>query len=88
MSQSPEEVMMVRPASFGFNLETSLDNAFQNNDLEREWLDLNLQAQIEFDKSVQLLRWVTSHKLRHFGDFQTPSLSFIIPLCPDPYALP
>ena len=56
MSQSPEEVIMVRPASFGFNLETSLDNAFQNNDLEKEWLDLNGQAQKEFDHSVQELR--------------------------------
>jgi hypothetical protein len=56
MSQSPKEVIMVRPASFGYNLETSLDNAFQNNDLEKEWLDLNLEAQKEFDGSVINLR--------------------------------
>ena len=58
MNQSPSEVIMVRPASFGFNAETSGDNAFMNSDGvdSNDKNDVHLKAQNEFDNAVELLR--------------------------------
>lgn len=46
---------MVRPVAFGFNKETSLDNAFQNMSSEDQ-STIQLQALLEFDNMVALLR--------------------------------
>ncbi len=58
MNQSPSEVIMVRPVSFGFNAETSEDNPFMNNDVnnDKNDFDVNLKAQKEFDNAVDRLR--------------------------------
>ncbi len=45
---------MVRPASFGYNLETAKDNAMMNKALDLD--NLNAKAQKEFDNAVELLR--------------------------------
>jgi hypothetical protein len=54
MNQSPSEVIMVRPASFGYNLETAKDNAMMNRASDLD--NLNEQARKEFDNAVELLR--------------------------------
>ena len=60
MSQSPSEVIMIRPASFGFNVETSEDNAFMNdaNDvgIVGSNVDVAREALREFDAAVDALR--------------------------------
>lgn len=45
---------MVRPASFGFNEQTALSNTFQSR-YQPEGIDINLQAQSEFDAAVKKL---------------------------------
>ena len=54
MNQSPSEVIMVRPASFGYNLETAKDNAMMNKVTDFD--NLNAEARKEFDGAVKLLR--------------------------------
>lgn len=49
-------IMMVRPASFGFNSQTAGNNSFQSNDKEESQKDIRLQAQVEFDAMVDILR--------------------------------
>lgn len=44
---------MVRPAAFGFNPETAIDNAFQQTDVNQDVSDL---ARAEFDNMVEVLR--------------------------------
>lgn len=46
---------MVRPVAFGYNNETSLDNAFQNKSCEDQG-KIQKQALLEFDNMVALLR--------------------------------
>ena len=58
MNQSPTEVIMIRPASFGFNDETSGDNVFMN-DTDADGnvdADVAVKAQREFDAAVDALR--------------------------------
>ena len=54
MNQSPSKVIMVRPASFGCNLETARDNAMMNKVTDFD--NLNAEARKEFDGAVELLR--------------------------------
>ena len=57
MNQSPSEVIMIRPASFGFNAETSQDNVFMNDDIEHDAdNDVAEKGRIEFDAAVETLR--------------------------------
>jgi hypothetical protein len=56
MSQSSSEVIMIRPASFGFNVETSQDNVFMNDDKIDAEIDVGEQARREFDSAVEELR--------------------------------
>ena len=46
-------IVMVRPKSFGFNQETVLSNTFQNNEKIK---NLSLVALNEFDEMVKALR--------------------------------
>ena len=41
---------MVRPVAFGFNIETSLDNAFQNDSYEKEESIHTLRGRIDFSE--------------------------------------
>ncbi|WP_211166272.1 citrulline utilization hydrolase CtlX [Mucilaginibacter robiniae] len=54
MSQSTSTLLMIRPASFGFNEQTAASNAFQNKDAEQQ--HVQHKALQEFDAFVQLLR--------------------------------
>lgn len=56
ITTSTNEILMVRPASFGFNPETAESNAFQSSDLEMQSLSISIAALQEFDQMVQLLR--------------------------------
>jgi hypothetical protein len=47
--QLPSAVLMVRPARFGFNPETSLSNAFQHEDTQLTRSEIQRQARKEFD---------------------------------------
>ena len=47
--QLPSAVLMVRPARFGFNPETAITNAFQQEDTELTRSEIQRQARKEFD---------------------------------------
>jgi hypothetical protein len=52
--QAPDSIVMVRPASFGFNPETAGTNAFQNSVMTGE--NIAQKALEEFDAMVEILR--------------------------------
>ncbi|HYG01061.1 MAG TPA: arginine deiminase-related protein [Chryseosolibacter sp.] len=54
-SQLPHSVLMIRPASFGYNQETAGSNAFQRNDIQPADV-VSAAAVAEFDKMVDLLQ--------------------------------
>lgn len=54
--QIASTILMVRPASFGYNAETAVNNAFQTNDQAVDPSIVTLQAQQEFDNMVETLR--------------------------------
>lgn len=54
--QTTTQLLMVRPAAFGFNAETAANNAFQINDTSRTRQQIETQARLEFDNFVNLLR--------------------------------
>jgi hypothetical protein len=55
MSQIASTVLMVRPASFGFNAETAQNNVFQKN-IKASQKEIQQKAVGEFDKFVATLR--------------------------------
>lgn len=55
MSQIATTILMVRPASFGFNAETAQNNVFQK-DLKASQKEIQQKATAEFDKFVASLR--------------------------------
>jgi hypothetical protein len=54
--QSARAVLMVRPASFGFNSETAASNAFQQNPAEAAETEIQRLALEEFDGVVKALQ--------------------------------
>lgn len=54
--QSTSDVLMVRPAAFSFNEQTSLSNLFQSEDAAMSAEEIQLAAMEEFDGLVNLLR--------------------------------
>lgn len=55
MKQLTSQIMMVRPANFGFNEQTAVNNSFQTRDgVDAVWL--RVEAQKEFDQMVAVLR--------------------------------
>lgn len=67
---------MVRPASFGYNLETAKDNAMMNRAVDLD--NLNAKAQKEFDNAVELLRrhGVTVHVFEDSPEVEKPDAIF------------
>lgn len=55
-NQTTNTVVMVRPANFGFNSETAINNAFQKNDESLSTAEIQIQALKEFDVMVEKLR--------------------------------
>jgi hypothetical protein len=55
MSQIASTILMVRPASFGFNAETAQNNVFQKN-VKASQKEIQQKATAEFDKFVATLR--------------------------------
>lgn len=55
MSQIASTILMVRPASFGFNAETAQNNVFQKN-VKASQKEIQQKAIAEFDKFVATLR--------------------------------
>jgi hypothetical protein len=55
MSQIASTILMVRPASFGFNAETAQNNVFQKN-VKASQKEIQQKAVAEFDKFVATLR--------------------------------
>ena len=55
MSALTNNIMMVRPANFGYNAETALNNAFQTKDADGNSRATSQKAQEEFDSFVQEL---------------------------------
>jgi hypothetical protein len=56
MSQIASTVLMVRPASFGFNTETAANNVFQTNAETLTAAEVQQKALVEFDAFVNTLR--------------------------------
>lgn len=52
------QILMVRPANFGFNIETASNNAFQIKDLSLNSKEIAANAIVEFDGYVSKLRAV------------------------------
>jgi hypothetical protein len=57
-AQITRNILMVRPAHFGYNLETADSNAFQKNDTSADATDIEAAAIREFDSLVEKLRAV------------------------------
>ncbi len=55
LSQAPSSVLMVRPASFGFNSQTSFTNAFQQDRNTEKALTVSAKALAEFTTMVDTL---------------------------------
>ena len=55
MKQCTDSILMVRPANFGFNIETAESNAFQINDNRLNLKEIKAAAIEEFDNMVKLL---------------------------------
>lgn len=55
-NQITNNILMVRPAHFGFNEETAANNAFQSNDGSLNAMEIQTKAQEEFDNLVKNLR--------------------------------
>ena len=51
-----DEILMVRPANFGFNEETAKSNAFQNSETTLSIKEIKEQAVKEFDDFVKKLK--------------------------------
>ncbi len=56
MKQITNHIMMIRPANFGFNEQTAVNNAFQSRDEINDMQSLKKAAIDEFDHMVALLR--------------------------------
>jgi len=56
MQQITQNILMIRPAHFGFNQETAKNNSFQVNDHSISPLEITSMALQEFDQFVNLLR--------------------------------
>lgn len=54
--QATNTLLMVRPAAFRLNEETAVNNYYQNKENELQNIDVNKQAQDEFDTMVKKLR--------------------------------
>ncbi|NNE30356.1 MAG: amidinotransferase [Saprospiraceae bacterium] len=54
--QTTSRILMVRPASFGFNPETASSNAFQKDDQAADKQEISEKAIKEFDQMVESLR--------------------------------
>ncbi len=54
--QTTSHILMVRPANFGFNEETAVNNAFQSKDKSLEINEIKRKAIAEFDAFVKKLR--------------------------------
>ena len=55
VSQSTKSILMISPASFGFDLETAESNAFQIK-TEASQSSVTARAMKEFDQAVEKLR--------------------------------
>lgn len=66
--QAPRAVLMIRPAFFGYNHETSLTNVFQQP-ADMDEFEIHGKALEEFDRMVDLLR---SHDVEVFVVEDTP----------------
>ena len=56
MKQLTNNIMMIRPANFGFNEQTATNNAFQSKDVISDAASLKEVAIKEFDNMVAILR--------------------------------
>ena len=56
MTQSPNEVIMVRPVAFGYDPETAKSNAFQHQPDNETQKDCSMLALSEFDEAVSKLQ--------------------------------
>lgn len=54
--QTTSNLLMVRPANFGFNPQTAVSNAFQTEAKSEDTADIKLEAIKEFDEFVNKLR--------------------------------
>src|SRR5688500_12769235 len=70
--QTTDNILMVRPSSFGYNAETAASNAFQSK-LEGPAEEISRKAQTEFDAFVETLR-SKGVNVFVFDDVESPKL--------------
>jgi len=56
MSTTTNNILMIRPAHFGFNTQTAGNNAFQSDDKGESATNIAKKAKEEFDEMVNILR--------------------------------
>src|SRR5581483_12451637 len=56
ISQCSDIVLMIRPASFGFNIQTAVNNVFQSESKTFSATEIQQKAVKEFDYFVHMLR--------------------------------
>ena len=56
MQQITHNILMIRPAKFGFNTETAENNAFQSDSQSANAQEISQLAQGEFDRMVGMLK--------------------------------
>ncbi len=71
--QLTDTIIMIRPKSFAYNVETAKDNKFQNQVENKDEESIQIEAQREFDNMVSKLR---DHQIEVlvFEDLETKSL--------------
>ncbi len=76
MNQSPDQVLMIRPANFGFNTETAGNNTFQKNASDND--DISKKAIEEFDRMVtkMLEHDITVHVVQDVQEPKNPDAIF------------
>lgn len=69
--QVTNKIIMVRPANFGYNAETALDNTFQSKEGREDTEEIVSQALDEFDNMVEMLR-ESGIEVKVFEDTSSP----------------
>lgn len=76
--QLTDTILMVRPATFGFNTETAKDNVFQSNNFNNSSEEISAKAIVEFDRLVNKLKdqGITVEVIEDDKDLKNPDAVF------------
>ena len=72
-------VMMIRPACFGYNAQTALDNMYQKNNIEISSSEIAKKALLEFDNFVDVLENAGINVIQFEDDLRSITPDAIFP---------